>query len=191
MHEGAHYQQLALSWALENPLRRHYYDSGPNEGIAFYNEEMLLQAGLFDDSPRMREIVYRFLRLRALRVEFDVGLCTGELDVPGAIQYLVDNVPMDPETAEWETGFSASIPGFALTYQIGKLQLVRFLADAARTLGDEFDLHAFHDYVWQNGNIPLALLRWEYLGLRDELDIVDAARTSTTSISMAAQAAGR
>jgi hypothetical protein len=191
MHEGAHYQQLALSWALENPLRRHYYDSGPNEGIAFYNEEMLLQAGLFDDSPRTREIVYRFLRLRALRVEFDVGLCTGELDVPGAIQYLVDNVPMDPATAEWETGFSASIPGFALTYQIGKLQLVRFLADAARTLGDQFDLRAFHDYVWQNGNVPIALLRWEYLDSRDELDIIDAARPSTRTNSMAAQAAGR
>ncbi len=27
VHEGAHYQQLALSWRHPRPLRRHYYDS--------------------------------------------------------------------------------------------------------------------------------------------------------------------
>ena len=175
MHEGCHYQQLALAWAHENPLRRHYYDSGPNEGIAFYNEELMLQTGLFDDSPRSRELVYRFLRLRALRVEFDIGLTTGTLDMDAAIDYLVENVPLDRETAAWETAFSASIPGFPLTYQIGKLQLLRFLTDALRVLGEAFDLRAFHDYVWKNGNVPFALLRWEYLGLKDELDVIDAA----------------
>jgi len=50
--------QLALSWAHENPIRRRYYDSGANEGIGFYAEEMMLQAGLWADSPRSREIIY-------------------------------------------------------------------------------------------------------------------------------------
>src|SRR5438477_4858307 len=52
VHEGipGHYFQLCLSWKHENPIRRHYYDSGANEGIGFYAEEMMLQAGLFDDS---------------------------------------------------------------------------------------------------------------------------------------------
>ncbi len=45
IHEGVHYQQLALSWGNPRPLRRHYYDSGANEGIAFYNEELMLAAG--------------------------------------------------------------------------------------------------------------------------------------------------
>lgn len=31
VHEGAHYQQLALSWRHPRPLRRHYH-SGSNEG---------------------------------------------------------------------------------------------------------------------------------------------------------------
>src|SRR5882724_1524010 len=54
VHEGVpgHYFQLALSWAHPDAIRRHYYDSGANEGIGFYSEEMLLEAGLFDDSPR-------------------------------------------------------------------------------------------------------------------------------------------
>jgi len=42
LHEGVHYQQLALSWRHPRPVRRHYYDSGSAEGIAFYNEEMML-----------------------------------------------------------------------------------------------------------------------------------------------------
>jgi hypothetical protein len=67
VHEGAHYQQLALSWRHPDPLRRRYYDSCPNEGIAFYNEELLLQAGLFDDSPATRRLMLSFMRLRALR----------------------------------------------------------------------------------------------------------------------------
>src|SRR5208282_5173024 len=75
-HEGVpgHYFQMCLSWRHPDPIRRHYYDSGANEGIGFYAEEMMLQTGLFDDSPRTREIIYNFMRLRALRVEVDVKL---------------------------------------------------------------------------------------------------------------------
>jgi hypothetical protein len=76
MHEGAHYLQAALSAANPRPLRRHYYDSGAPEGLAFYDEEMLLQAGLFDDSPRSRNIVYSMMRTGAA-VEVDVKLATG------------------------------------------------------------------------------------------------------------------
>jgi hypothetical protein len=32
-----------------------------------------------------------------------------------------------------------------------------------------FRLRDFHDYIAKNGNVPVALLRWEYLGLRDEV----------------------
>src|SRR5947208_898855 len=53
VHEGAHYQQLALAWRNPRPVRRHYYDSGANEGIAFYNEEMMLVSGLVADLPAL------------------------------------------------------------------------------------------------------------------------------------------
>lgn len=29
-----------------------------------------------------------------------------------------------------------------------------------------------HDYRWLNGNVPIALCRWELLGLADELDAI-------------------
>ena len=43
LHEGVpgHYFQLVLSWANPDPIRRRFFDSGANEGIAFYVEELL------------------------------------------------------------------------------------------------------------------------------------------------------
>ncbi len=170
VHEGVpgHYFQMALSWAHENAIRRFYYDSGANEGIGFYAEEMMLQAGLFDDRPRTREIIYNFMRLRALRVEIDVKLALGEFNIADAGDYLRTAVPMDGATADEEAAFFAATPGQAISYQIGKLQITRFLSDARRELGDQFELRAFHDFVWKNGNVPIALLRWELLGLEDD-----------------------
>jgi uncharacterized protein (DUF885 family) len=175
VHEGVpgHYLQMVLSWAHENPIRRQYYDSGANEGIGFYAEELMVQFGLFDDSPRTREVMYSFLRLRAVRVEVDVKLALGLFTIEQAAEYLQNVAELDAATAWQEAVFFASSPGQAITYQIGKLQIVKFLADAKRIQRDDFSLRAFHDYLWKNGNVPIALLRWEYLGLTDEIKILD------------------
>jgi len=166
VHEGipGHYFQLCLSWKHEDPIRRHYYDSGANEGIGFYAEEMMLQAGLFNDSPHTREIIYNFMRLRALRVEVDVKLALGEFTLEQAAKYLHEKVPMDEQTARQEAIAFCTGPGQAITYQIGKLQIVKFLADARMQQAEKFNLRAFHDFVWKNGNVPIALQRWEFLG---------------------------
>jgi uncharacterized protein (DUF885 family) len=166
VHEGipGHYFQLCLSWKHEDPIRRHYYDSGANEGIGFYAEEMMLQAGLFDDSPHTREIIYNFMRLRALRVEVDVKLALGEFTLDQAAKYLQEKVPMDEQTARQEAIAFATGPSQAITYQIGKLQIIKFLADARMREGGKFNLRSFHDFVWKNGNVPIALQEWELLG---------------------------
>jgi uncharacterized protein (DUF885 family) len=168
VHEGipGHYFQLCLSWKHEDPIRRHYYDSGANEGIGFYAEEMMLQAGLFDNSPHTREIIYNFMRLRALRVEVDVKLALGKFTLDQAAKYLQEKVPMDSDTARQEAIAFSTGPGQAITYQIGKLQILKFLAEARMQQGDKFNLRTFHDFVWKNGNVPIALQQWEYLRRR-------------------------
>ncbi|HEY6295104.1 MAG TPA: DUF885 family protein [Streptosporangiaceae bacterium] len=173
LHEGAHYQQLALAWRNARPVRRHYYDSGANEGIAFYNEEMMLVSGIVDDAPHTRTALCNFMRLRALRVTADVGLATGALSITDTASDLVSRVPMDPATAWEEAAFFAETPGQALTYQIGKTQLIGLIADAVRVRGADLDLQRLHDQIWVNGNVPIALLRWELLGLTDELAALD------------------
>jgi uncharacterized protein (DUF885 family) len=174
VHEGipGHYLQLCLSWKHEDPIRRHYYDSGANEGIGFYAEEMMLQAGLFDDSPHTREIIYNFMRLRALRVEADVNLALGEFTLDQAAKYLQEKVPMDEQTARQEAIAFSTGPGQAIDYQIGKLQIMKFLSEARMQQGDKFNLRAFHDFVWKNGNVPIALQQWEYLGKKTDSSAV-------------------
>jgi len=171
IHEGVpgHYFQLAISWKNPDLIRRHFVDSGANEGIGFYVEELMQQFGLFDDRPKTREIIYNFMRLRALRVEVDIRLALGTFTIQQAGEYLAKTVPMDKKTAIGEAGFFAYNPGQAISYQIGKLQIYKFLSDAKIQKGDQFSLREFHDYLMQNGNVPIALLRWERLGPRDEI----------------------
>jgi hypothetical protein len=170
-HEGipGHAFQLALASRHEDEIRRQFYDSGPIEGLAFYSEELLLSAGLYADAPKAREMVASYMRLRALRVEVDVKLALGTFTIPQAAEVLRTSVPMDAETARAEAASFASSPGQAITYQIGKLQVLRLLAEAKRAQGDAFRLRAFHDFVYRNGNVPLSLLRWEMLGQTDDL----------------------
>ena len=174
IHEGipGHFLQLVLSWSNSNPVRRRYFDSGPIEGIAFYVEELMLQYGLFDESPRTREIIYSFMRLRALRVDVDINIALGSYTIEDAGKYLAATVPMDLQTGIQEAGFFAYNPGQAITYQIGKIQIIKLIADAKVLLGDNFDLKDFHNYMMINGNVPIALMRWEYLGLKDEIELL-------------------
>jgi hypothetical protein len=173
VHEGAHYQQLSMAWGHPNPIRRRYYDSLTNEGIAFYNEEFMLQAGLFEDAPRSRELVHNFNKLRSLRVIVDINLATGAYTLDQGAKAFVDLVPMDEETAFEETAFYVANPGQAMTYLVGKLELLRLQSDAIRAHGDGFSLLEFHDRVWREGNVPFSLQRWELLGDRSDVDALD------------------
>ena len=104
------------------------------------------------------------MRLRALRVEVDVKLALGEFTLGQAAKYLQEKVPMDENTAGQEAIAFSTGPGQAITYQIGKLQIMKFLTDARMQQGEKFNLRAFHDFVWKNGNVPIALQEWEFLG---------------------------
>jgi hypothetical protein len=176
VHEGipGHGFQLALSRRHPDEIRRHWYDSSANEGLGFYCEEMMLAMGLFDDSPRTREMIWNYARLRALRVEVDVRLALGTFSIDQAADYLRAAVPMDAATARSEAAAFAAAPGFAIGYQVGKLQIVQLLAEARLHQGKAFDLRTFHDFVWRNGNVLFALQRWELLGLGDQVEALDA-----------------
>ena len=178
IHEGAHYKQLALSWANPDPVRRRYVDSVANEGIAFYNEELMLLAGLFDDAPHSQEVVHNFNRLRSLRVVVDINLATGAFTLDEAVDFFVSLVPMDVETAREECAMYLATPGLAMSYHVGKQQLLRLVTDAVVAQGDDFSLRALHDRVWANGNVPFSLQRWEILGDRGDLDRIDRSDVS-------------
>jgi len=92
-----------------------------------------------------------------------VKLAIGEFTLEQAADYLSKAVPMDHGTALGEAAMFSSTPGQAISYQIGKIQIMRLLADTRQKEGEKFSLQAFHDFVWTNGNVPLSLQRWEVL----------------------------
>ena len=72
-------------------------------------------------------------------------LALGQATLDQAAKYLHDTVPMDVETARAEATAFATGPGGAISYQIGKLQIMKFLADArlqTRSLWLPIGLHA-------------------------------------------------
>lgn len=140
IHEGVpgHYYQMAWSWHQADPVRRHYYDSESNEGIGFYAEEMMLVGGLFDGQPRTKEAIYSMMRLRSLRVVVDVKLALGEFTQEQAAAYLERTVPMDAATARDEAAAFATAPGQAITYQIGKFDLLKLMTEAREKQGAGF-----------------------------------------------------
>ena len=169
-HEGVHALQLTWSATHPDPVRRHYVDSQSNEGIAFYDEEMLLDSGLWADAPHSR-VVDRPVPAAACAAggRWTWGWPPGDLSLGEAARMLQERVPVDAGTAREEAAFFAGTPGQALTYLVGKVQVQRLLADLVAAQGDEFDLRAFHDRLWLEGNVPLAMQRWELLGTEPDL----------------------
>jgi len=78
-------------------------------------------------------------------------------------------VPMGAESAWTEAVEMGELPGQKISYQTGKLQIVQMMEEARLKQGQQFSVRKFHDYVWLNGNVPIALQRWEYLGMDDEV----------------------
>ena len=137
--------------------------------VSRYLEEMLLHAGLFDDNPHTRADIWRYYRLRVLRISTDLNLGCGLWDIPDGADYLEKNVPMDKGTAEEDAWMYLATPGLGLSYGIGKAQIMRFLALARQHHDDSghegpFDLRGFHDSLWLNGNVPIELQAYELLG---------------------------
>jgi uncharacterized protein (DUF885 family) len=183
-----HYFQMAWSMHHPDPVRRHYYDSESQEGIGFYAEEMMMIAGLYESTPKMKEAIYALNRLRTLRVTVDVKLALGQFTLPEAQAYLTHTVPMDEGTARSEAFMFASTPGQAITYQIGKMDILKGLTMAKLQQGDKFNLQAYQDFVWLNGSVPFSLQRWELLGdasdvpgISPSLAWMDAGKTSMDS----------
>jgi uncharacterized protein (DUF885 family) len=50
------------------------------------------------------------------------------------------------------------LPGQALAYKTGQLEILRLRAEARARLGPAFDIRGFHDAVLGEGAVPLATL---------------------------------
>jgi uncharacterized protein (DUF885 family) len=71
---------------------------------------------------------------------------------------MLENSPMSESHITAEVDRYAVVPGQALAYMLGRLEIQRIRAAAEAELGDRFDIKAFHDTVLASGPMPLPML---------------------------------
>lgn len=154
-----------------DPIRSKLTDGVRTEGWGVYLEEGMLHAGIFDDRPRVKELIYLFGIFRAARVSADVWLQLNQMKVADVVKYWMERTPyLEPDVARVDAEiYLRRPPGYGLGYMIGMLQMQELLADSKRQLGDKFVLKDFHDKFMATGRVPLSLIRWEMTGLDDEV----------------------
>jgi len=162
-HEGipGHHLQLAIGQELGDAVpafRRNAYIVAYGEGWALYTERLVDEMGLYGSQlDRMGMLCAD--SMRAGRLVVDTGIHGLGWSRQQAIDFLVENSPMTLHTITEEIDrYIASMPGQALSYMIGRLEIQRIRADAEARLGDRFDIKGFHDAVLTSGAVPLETL---------------------------------
>ncbi|MEL7160020.1 MAG: hypothetical protein AAFN92_04625 [Bacteroidota bacterium] len=153
------------------PLLYNIFDSR-NEGMATAVEEMFMQAGLYDDNPRVREIVYIMIAQRAARGLGSLYAHANEMTMEEAGGIHSECTPRgwmktEKELLLFEQHLYLRQPGYGTSYITGKHQVEAALADFAKlreTTAAPFALADFFDGLNRIGNIPIALGHWELTG---------------------------
>ena len=168
-----------------SPIRRvpslsNIYDAR-SEGIATAMEEMMMHAGLFDDRPRSRELIWILLAQRAARALGGLRMHSNEYTIDEAAQFAAKWTPRgwmpeDSDTVYGEQHLYLQQPGYGTSYLIGKIQIDMLMAERALQLGDDFTLKRFMDEFHAAGVIPVSLVRWELAGYDDQITRMTAAR---------------
>jgi len=149
-----------------HPIRGRITDGVRTEGWGVYLEEGMQHLGLFEDDPRVRELIYVFGIFRAARVPADVWLQRNEMTVDEVVAFWRERVPyLDPNVARVDAEiYLRRPPGYGMGYTIGMLQMQELLADVRRLRGDAFVLQDFHDEFMSLGRLPMSLIQWEMTG---------------------------
>jgi hypothetical protein len=145
-----------------------------SEGLATVMEEWMLHAGLYDDNPRAREIVWIMLATRAARGLSSLLAHDNQVTMEGAGAIHVDWTPRgwmrpDLDLLGIEQHLYLRQPGYGPTYVTGGRLLDGLMAERARQLGAAFTLERFFGEIDAAGPIPVSLLRWELTGHDDDV----------------------
>jgi len=160
-HEGipGHHLQLAIAGELTTipEFRKRAFISAFGEGWGLYAERLSDEMGLYS-SPLDRMGMLSADSMRACRLVVDTGIHALGWSRRQAIDYMLANSPMRESHVSAEIDRYIVSPGQALSYMLGRLEIQRIRANAEATLGERFEIKAFHDTVLGSGSLPLTTL---------------------------------
>ena len=155
---GHHLQGALAREAATVPVAQWIWNFGYGEGWALYTEGLAEEMGLYSsDVDRLGRLSSE--SFRAARLVVDSGMHALGWSRQRAIDYLLANTAVSTALASSEVDRYAAVPGQAVSYTLGALEIRRLRAEAERALGPRFDIRAFHGVVLGAGTLPLPALR--------------------------------
>jgi uncharacterized protein (DUF885 family) len=158
-------------------------DSMATEGWALYAEDLMAEPvegrphGFYSAAEHLYELQGQLLR--AARVRIDVGIHTGRMTFDQAVEYFTEHVQFYPgacgrasadpvaralcETATRAVYRYSKWPTQAITYNLGKSEIVALRQATERREGPAFTARGFHERLMRMGTIPVGYYRAEFL----------------------------
>src|SRR5210317_194971 len=162
VHEAmpGHHLQLAIQQELGDmpDFRRYTGFTAFVEGWGLYSESLGYDLGLYKD-PYSRFGALTYDMWRAVRLVVDTGIHYKGWTRQQAIDFFKDNAAKTEHDIVNEIDRYIVMPGQALAYKIGQLKILSLRAHAEATLGEDFDVRAFHDELLGAGALPLDILQ--------------------------------
>jgi uncharacterized protein (DUF885 family) len=138
-----------------------------SEGWGLYAEQLAEETGLYADDRGLLGSISTSL-MRAARLVVDTGIHAYGWSRERALEFMAAHVPMPREFLAAETDRYVVMPGQALAYLTGKLEILRIREDVRRRLGPAFSLPAFHGAVLDHGSLPMPTLDRSISGWLDQ-----------------------
>ena len=158
----------------QTPLLYNIFDSRA-EGLATAMEELMMNAGLLENRPRAKELIWILLAQRAARGLGSLYQHGLEMDYQEACNFASKwtpwgLLPADGGTIQHEEQFYLQQPVYGSSYVTGKLELDKLIAEYARQRNEQFVLKHFMDDLNRVGIIPTSLIYWELTGDKSLLE---------------------
>ncbi len=158
-YPGHHLQVMTgLERAGVHPILRYLYFSGLGEGWALYTERLAEEMGLYS-SDLDRVGLLSNEAWRAARLVVDTGMHALGWSRRQGVDFLLESTALSEAEANYEINRYLAVPGQALSYMTGSLEIQRLRRMAEERLGERFDVRAFHDRVIEDGTVTLGMLR--------------------------------
>ena len=160
-HEGipGHHFDRSLASELDGipTFRRYAQVFAHTEGWGLYSERLADEMGLYSSEVDRLGMVSADA-WRAGRLVTDTGIHELGWSRQQAVEFLQRWTPIGLLTIEQEVDRYIGMPGQALSYKMGQLEIMRLRREAEETMGDKFDIKGFHNTMLVNGAMPLPML---------------------------------
>lgn len=162
-HEAVpgHHLQNALNAELGDSIpkfRKRMYLSAYGEGWGLYSEFLADEMGIYT-TPYERFGKLTYEQWRACRLVIDTGIHAMGWTREQAVEYFTEHTALSLHNINTEVDRYISWPGQAVSYKIGEIEIRKLRRKAEDSLGDKFDIRAFHEIILEQGVVTLPILK--------------------------------